>query len=86
MKLTVIRKQPAPRDSHRYIDKYLNEMIEYGGCACTRHEAILDMQQIGLTQPEIDRWLQGQELAQRLRESNRRFRLYVESDPKLLKR
>ena len=69
MKLRAALKQPAPRDSRRFIDRYLNEIIDYGGEPFTRAEAILHMQALGLSQPEIDRWLQGNELAQR-----RRFR------------
>ena len=68
MKLTTRLKKAAARDSRNFVSRYLNELIDYGGIPCTRAEAILDMQQIGLTQPEIDRWLQGNEHAQRLRE------------------
>jgi hypothetical protein len=46
-------------------NKYLNEIISYGGEPSTRTEAILHMQSIGATQPMIDRWLQGNDLAQR---------------------
>ena len=35
---------------------------------CTRAEAILDMQSVGIDQPCIDRWLQGYEHGQRIRE------------------
>jgi hypothetical protein len=38
-----------------------------------RAEAILDMQAMGLDQPRIDRWLQGYEHGQRLRERNARL-------------
>ena len=75
MKLETRIKRPASRDSTSFVDRYLNEIIDYGGLPCTRAEAILDMQQMGLTQPMIDRWLQGNELAQRIRE--RRDRLSV---------
>ena len=68
MKLRVAGKTLAPPDSTSYIDRYLNEVIDYGGLDYTRGEAILDMQRMGMTQPEIDRWLQGNEFAQRLRE------------------
>lgn len=67
MRLKTIVKQPAPRDSTRFVSRYLDEVIDYGGQPFTRAEAILDMQSIGMTQPEIDRWLQGQEFAARLR-------------------
>jgi len=49
-------------------NRYLSEVIDYGGILCTRPEAILDMQSMGLTQVDIDRWLQGYELGCRLRE------------------
>jgi hypothetical protein len=52
----------------RVTNKYLNEVIDYGGEPFTRAEAILDMQRIGATQGMIDRWLQGYEYTQRLRE------------------
>ncbi len=52
----------------RPIDRYLNELIDYGGEPYTRAEVILDMQQRGIDQPCIDRWLQGYEHAQRRRE------------------
>jgi len=45
----------------RSIDRYLNELIDYGGIHHTRAEVILDMQQRGIDQPRIDRWLQGYE-------------------------
>jgi len=54
-------------------NNYLDELISYGGIACTRAEAILDMQRLGVDQPCIDRWLQGHELAQRLRERSARL-------------
>ncbi len=59
MKLETRIKRPAPPDSTSFVDRYFNEIIDYGGLSFTRAEAILDMQQIGLTQPMIDRWLQG---------------------------
>ncbi len=68
MKLKIRVKRLARRDSARFIDRYFNEIIDYGGLPCTRGEAVLDMQRMGLTQPMIDRWLQRYELAQRLRE------------------
>jgi len=45
----------------RSIDRHLNELIDYGGIHHTRAEVILDMQQRGIDQPRIDRWLQGYE-------------------------
>jgi hypothetical protein len=48
--------------------RYLDEIIDYGGHPFTRAEVILDMQSIGADQSCIDRWLQGHEFAQRLRE------------------
>ncbi len=68
MQPKVKRHKAAKRDSTRFIDLYLNEIVDYGGMPCTRAEAILDMQRIGSTQGEIDRWLQGHELAQRFRQ------------------
>ena len=64
------------------INKYLDELIDYGGEPYTRVEAILDMQQMGATQGMIDRWLQGYEHAQRLRERRARItsRLYQTLD------
>ena len=47
-------------------NKYLSELISYGGELFTRAEVIADMQRIGLDQPSIDRWLQGQELMDRI--------------------
>jgi hypothetical protein len=52
-------------------NKYLDELISYGGEPYTRAEAIADMQRIGMDQLSIDRWLQGQELMNRI-ESCRR--------------
>jgi hypothetical protein len=49
-------------------NRYLAEIISYGGEPYTRAEAILDMQRMQIPQPCIDRWLQGNDLAQRLRE------------------
>jgi hypothetical protein len=49
------------------VQQYLEEVIDYGGEPYTRGEAILHMQSIGLNQSNIDRWLQGYELGQRLR-------------------
>ena len=63
----------AARSPARLIDRYLNERIDYGGEPFTRAEVILDMQQRGIPQPCIDRWLQGNERAQALRQ--RRARL-----------
>ena len=77
MKLATRLKQPARPDSQTFVSRYLDEIIDYGGLPCTRAEAILDMQQMGLTQPEIDRWLQGNELAKQLRERRQRIRLSV---------
>lgn len=45
------------------VDDYFNEPIFYGGAICTRAEAIADMEESGLDQRSIDRWLQGAELA-----------------------
>jgi len=71
-------KKTAPRDSTRFVSRYFDEVIDYGGEAATRAEAILDMQSIGLTQPEIDRWLQGYEFGRRLRERHERNRTTLE--------
>jgi len=62
------------------INKYLDELIDYGGEPYTRVEAVLDMQRMGATQAMIDRWLQGYEHAQRLRERRSRItsRLYLQ--------
>ncbi len=45
------------------LDRYLNELIDFGGIPHTRGEAIAIMQAEGHPQPLIDRWLQGQEFA-----------------------
>jgi hypothetical protein len=62
------------------VDKYLDEIIDYGGEPYTRVEAILDMQRMGATQGMIDRWPQGYEHAQRLRELRAQItsRLYLQ--------
>lgn len=77
MKRPTALKQPAPLDSTRYIDRYLNEMIEYGGYLMTRGEVIADMQSTGTPQGCIDRWLQGQELAARIRARHERLTTQV---------
>ncbi len=63
-------------------NRYLDEIILSGGEPYTRAEAILDMQRLGATQGMIDRWLQGYEHAQRLRERRQRitFKLYLSPD------
>jgi len=61
-------EKPQKQNSTRYIEEYLNEIIDYGGEPYTRAAAILDMQSMGMAQSSIDRWLQGYELAQELRE------------------
>jgi hypothetical protein len=68
------------KDRNRFIDKYLGKIIDYGGEPYTRAEAILHMQSIGMDQPNIDRWLQGNEFGQRLRERRQRIivKLYLE--------
>ena len=48
-------------------NKYLDEVISYGGQPTTCAEVIADMQRTGTPQPLIDRWLQGQEHAARSR-------------------
>jgi hypothetical protein len=68
-------KQPARPNSTRFVSRYLDELIDYGGEPHTRGEAILDMQRSGLPQPCIDRWLQGQELAARIRRRHARVTL-----------
>ncbi len=70
------------KDSRRFIDKYLNEIIDYGGEPYTRAEVILDMQARGIDQPCIDRWLQGYEHAQSRRERHQALtvRLYLDEN------
>ena len=46
-------------------NKYLDELISYGGQPFTRAEVIADMQRDGTPQLLIDRWLQSQEHAAR---------------------
>lgn len=45
------------------VSDYFNEPIFYGGLICTRIEAIRDMEEQGLNQACIDRWMQGAERA-----------------------
>lgn len=45
------------------VSEDFNEPIFYGGLICTRAEAIADMEGQGMSQPCIDRWMQGAELA-----------------------
>jgi hypothetical protein len=75
VKLQTTLKQPAPRDSTRFVSRYLDEIIDYGGTFCTRAEAILDMQGKGIEQQYIDRWLQGNEMAARIRRRREKFSL-----------
>jgi hypothetical protein len=56
-------KPPKPR---RGVDAYMNEMVSYGGLNMPRYEMIRDLQSQGLTQPQIDRYLQGHELGARI--------------------
>jgi hypothetical protein len=56
------------------VDRYLSEVISYGGNPYTRGAVIAEMQSEGVDQACIDRWLQGQELAARL-ESARQARM-----------
>lgn len=58
-----IRATREPSSSHRSnpLNRYLDELIDYGGEPYTRAEAILDMQPNTTPQPCIDRWLQGHE-------------------------
>jgi len=53
----------------RPLNRYLDELISYGGQPFTRAEIIADMQRSGTPQPCIDRWLQGYEHTQRRREA-----------------
>ncbi len=57
-------KPRSPRMSPT--DRYLNELLDFGGEAATRAEIIADMQRQGTPQGLIDRWLQGQEFAAQL--------------------
>jgi hypothetical protein len=42
---------------------FFNEPIFYGGLICTRTEAMQDMEEQGMNQRCIDRWMQGAQLA-----------------------
>lgn len=53
------QRTPAPRESQRFIDHDLNELISFGGLPYTRGEAIVQMQRQGHDPRCIDRWLQG---------------------------
>ena len=68
-------KKTAPRDSTRFVSRYFDEVIDYGGEAATRAEAILDMQQMGMDQPCIDRWLKGKEMTARIRRRREKISL-----------
>jgi hypothetical protein len=67
----------------RVLDRYLDELISYGAEPYTRAEVIADMQQSGTPQPCIDRWLQGYEHTQRLRERKARLitRVFLAQKP-----
>jgi hypothetical protein len=62
-------------------NRYLDELIDYGGEPYTRAEVILDMQRSNTPQPCIDRWLQGYEHAQRCRERKQRITLKLYLSP-----
>lgn len=49
------------------VDRYMNEIIDYGGELMTRANVIRDMQEMGVRPSGIDRWFQGYELMQRIR-------------------
>lgn len=51
---------------HTIVQRYLDHPVCLGGEWMPRARAIQEMQNDGLTPREIDRWMQGQELAQRL--------------------
>ena len=48
------------------VDRYLNELISYGGELWTRAEIIQDLKSMGCNDRMVDRYLQGTELRQRL--------------------
>ena len=72
------------KDSTRFIERYRNELIDYGGTLCTRAEVILDMQNTGATPKMIDRWFQGYELMQKLRRRREAVtvKLYLRQRPR----
>jgi hypothetical protein len=45
------------------VSEFFNEPIVYGGLICTRIEAMRDMEEQGIDQRRIDRWMQGAQLA-----------------------
>jgi hypothetical protein len=45
------------------VTDFFNEPIFYGGLICTRAEAMRDMEEQGMDQRCIDRWMQGAQLA-----------------------
>ena len=45
------------------VSDFFNEPILYGGLICTRTEAMQDMEEQGMDQRCIDRWMQGAQLA-----------------------
>ncbi len=53
------------------VDRYMSEIISYGGELYKRADVIRDMRTNGATQGMIDRWFQGYELGQRLREQDK---------------
>ena len=53
----------ATASKRNLVSEYFNEPIFYGGLICTRAEAIKDMEEQGLDQRCIDRWMHGAQLA-----------------------
>ena len=65
--MKIFASSPVLKDSTRYLDTYLNELIDFGGEWMTRADVIRTMQAEGTDRACIDRWLQGYELGQRIR-------------------
>ncbi len=49
-----------------FLDRYLDEEVEYGGEWCRRIDVIRDLKRCGLDDRCVDRYLQGMELRQEL--------------------
>lgn len=55
-----------------FVDRYLNEPMEYGGVMSTRGQIIRDLQRRGVDAACIDRYLQGADLRAEAEERGRR--------------
>ena len=56
----------TPPRRKTFVDRYLDELVEYGGEMWRRIDVIRDLKRCGLDDRCIDRYLQGMELRQEL--------------------